>query len=129
MPDTLRVLYVDDEADIRAIVEFALEDEDDFEIAVCASGPEALARVADYRPDLILLDVMMPGMDGPGTLRALRQQAGFEKTPVAFMTAKVQPREVAALKAMGATGVIAKPFDPMTLADQIRTLYREDGHG
>ena len=129
MPDTLRVLYVDDEADIRTIVEFALEDEEDFEIAVCTSGQEALARIADYQPDLILLDVMMPGMDGPGTLRALRQQAGFERTPVAFVTAKVQPQEVAALKALGAMGVIAKPFDPMVLADQIRTLWREEGHG
>ncbi len=127
MPDTLRLMYVDDEADIRTIVEFALED--DFEIALCASGSEALARVAEFRPDLILLDVMMPGMDGPSTLQALRLLPGFEQTPVAFITAKVQPQEVTALKAAGAVGVIAKPFDPMTLSEQVRSLWAQHGHG
>lgn len=129
MPDTLRLMYVDDEADIRTIVEFALEDEEDFEITLCASGGEALARVAEFRPDLILLDVMMPCMDGPSTLQSLRLLPGFETTPVAFITAKVQPQEVTALKAMGAVGVIAKPFDPMTLAEQVRSLCAQHCHG
>ncbi len=123
MPNPLRVLYVDDEADIRSIVEFALEDEADLELALCGSGLEALERVTDFRPDLILLDVMMPGMDGPTTLRRLRAIPGQKRTPVAFVTAKVQPQEVEHFHALGAVEVIAKPFDPMALADQVRAIW------
>lgn len=124
----LRLLYVDDEADIRDIVEMALEDETDLELRLCPSGAAALATVRSYRPDLLLLDVMMPGMDGPSTLKRLRELPGFENTPAVFVTAKVRPTEVEQFKALGAVGVIAKPFDPMTLADQVRTLWKH-GHG
>jgi len=121
----LRILYVDDEADIRTIVEFALEDEEDFQLELCESGQEALSKVGDFSPDLILLDVMMPAMDGPTTLQHLREIPELAETPVVFVTAKVQPHEVEQFKALGAADVIGKPFDPMSLATQIRdTLER-----
>ncbi|MBA3032279.1 MAG: response regulator [Gammaproteobacteria bacterium] len=129
MTDTLKILYVDDEPDIRTIVQFALEDEVGLELKLCASGQEALDLLAHYRPDLILLDVMMPGLDGPSTLQHLRALPGLAHVPVAFVTAKVQAQEVAGLKALGATAVIAKPFDPMSLPDQVRTLWQASVHG
>lgn len=121
----MKILYVEDEADIRAIAEFALEDEG-FEIVFCESGEQALARASNFQPNVVLLDVMMPGMDGPTTLINLRQVPGLQKTPVIFLTAKVQPDEVKSFISLGALAVIAKPFDPMTLADQIRSII--DAH-
>lgn len=129
MSNTLKILYVDDEADIRTIVQFAFEDEEGFELKVCASGQEALDTVADYRPALVLLDVMMPVMDGPTTLQRLHVQPGLAQLPIAFVTAKVQPQEVAHLKSLGAVDVIAKPFDPMALADHVRSLWQGVRHG
>jgi len=128
MREKLRLLYVDDESDIRDIVEIALEDEMDLELRLCPSGAAALALLPQYRPDLLLLDVMMPGMDGPTTLKRLREMPGCEATPAIFVTAKVQPREVEQFKALGAIGVIAKPFDPMILADQVRAFWKQ-AHG
>lgn len=128
MTATVKIMYVDDEPDIRTIVQFSLEDEEDFEIKICASGQEALDTVGSYQPDLVLLDVMMPGMDGPTTLQRLRQQPGLEQLLIAFVTAKVQPQEVVQLKALGAIEVIAKPFDPMQLADQVRRLWEKHRH-
>jgi two-component system OmpR family response regulator len=121
MSEILTVLYAEDEADIRSVTEFSLEDEG-FELVPCASGQEAMDKAMTLTPDLILLDVMMPGMDGPTTLKKLRQLPHLATTPVIFMTAKVQPAEVAEYKVLGALGVISKPFDPMTLADEIRKL-------
>ena len=115
----MKLLYVEDEADIREIAEFALEDEG-FDIVFCASGEEALEKAVDFQPEVILLDVMMPGMDGPTTLKNLRTIPGLETTPVIFLTAKVQPNEIQNFIALGAIDVIPKPFDPMTLADTIR---------
>lgn len=121
MNETVTVLYAEDEADIREVAEFALEDEG-FELIPCASGQQALDRAATLTPDLFLLDVMMPGMDGPTTLQQLRKLPHLAQTPVIFMTAKVQQAEIAEYLALGALGVISKPFDPMTLADQIHQL-------
>lgn len=122
MSNTQRLLYVDDDADIRMIVEFALEDEPDLEVKICASGAEALAMVEAYQPHIVLLDVMMPNMDGPTTLKQMQIMPALANTTFAFMTAKVQPQEVAQLTKLGAKMVIAKPFDPMTLADTIRSI-------
>jgi len=116
-----RVMYVEDEADIREVAEFALEDEG-FDLLFCAGGQEALDQVLEFSPDLILLDVMMPGMDGPSTLQQLRKLPELATTAIAFLTAKVQPAEVASFLALGALEVIAKPFDPMALPEQIREL-------
>jgi two-component system OmpR family response regulator len=119
MTEPVRVMYVDDEPDIRTIVEFALEDEPGMSLRVCASGAEALETAPGFRPDIVLLDVMMPGMDGPTTLQHLRGMPELSAARFAFVTAKVQPQEVAHFKSLGAAAVIAKPFDPMALADQV----------
>ena len=116
-----RVMYVEDDADIREVAEFALEGEG-FDLLFCAGGQEALDQVLAFSPDLILLDVMMPGMDGPSTLQELRKLPGLATAVVAFLTAKVQPLEVEGFLALGALEVIAKPFDPMALPGQIREL-------
>jgi CheY-like chemotaxis protein len=123
--DLRRILYVEDEPDIQTVAKLALETLGRFEVATCSSGEEALREAPRFRPDLVLLDVMMPGLDGPATLRALRAVPELAPIPAIFMTAKVQPHEVAELKQLGAIYVIAKPFDPMTLADQIRELWRQ----
>ena len=118
-----RILYVDDDADIRAVGTFALEGVGGLTVRACGSGSEALAAAPGFAPQLLLLDVMMPGMDGPATLRALRALEGTAATPAVFMTAKVQPKELAVYLEMGIVEVIAKPFDPMTLAGQVRAIY------
>lgn len=118
-----RILYVEDEPDIQAVAKLALEMVGGFTVKVCASGEEALREATAFAPDMILLDVMMPGMDGPTTLAALRQQPALATVPVAFMTAKVQPQEVARYKSLGARDVIAKPFDAMALAGQVRAIW------
>lgn len=118
-----RILCVEDEPDIQAVARMALELVGGFQVRVCSGGDEAVREAPVFEPDLILLDVMMPGMDGPSTLRALRAQASTAKVPVVFMTAKVQPHEVAHYRSLGALDVIAKPFDPMALAGQVRSIW------
>jgi two-component system OmpR family response regulator len=119
-----RILLVDDEPEIRAIARMSLEMVGRFEVRDFGSAEEALAAVAEVRPDLILLDVMMPGMDGFQALVRLRRIPATAGTPVIFMTAKVQPGEVATYESLGAIGVIAKPFSPMALPDEIRRLWK-----
>jgi CheY-like chemotaxis protein len=127
MASLSRILYVEDEPDIRAVALIALQTIGGFEVLACASGADALEQAAAFAPQLILLDVMMPGMDGPTLLAALRRIPETAKVPAVFMTAKVQPAEVADLRASGAAEVIAKPFDPMTLAEQIRAVWSRNG--
>jgi two-component system, OmpR family, response regulator len=117
------ILYVEDETDIRTIAKMALEAVGGFKVHACASGQEALAAAPTAAADLILLDVMMPGLDGPSTLKALRALPATAATPVIFMTAKVQPTEVSQYKALGALDVIAKPFDPMQISAEIRRIW------
>jgi len=123
MKPLARILMVEDEADIQTVARLALEAVGGFIVCTCSSGREALDLAPSFRPDLVLLDVMMPGLDGPGTLEAMRLGPATAAVPVMFMTAKVQPQEVAHLKALGALGVIAKPFDPMTLSSTIRDIW------
>lgn len=123
MSDLLRVLYAEDEADIRRLTEVILDDEEGFELTACVSGQEAVDKAATMTPDLILLDVMMPGIDGLATLKKLREYPHLANTPVIFMTAKVQANEMSEYQSLGVLGVINKPFDPMRLADDIRNLY------
>ena len=123
MAELKKILYVEDEPDIQMIARVALENVGGFELLVCSSGAEALEKAASFNPDLFLLDVMMPGMDGPTTLQELRKIPSLTKTPVMFMTAKVQPQEVEFLKSLNVTDVIAKPFDPMGLANNIRDSW------
>ncbi len=118
------VLYVDDEPDIREIVQIALGLTRDLAVHTAQSGEEALMLTRALRPDLVLLDVMMPGLDGPGTLSRMREDPDTVAIPVIFMTAKAMPKEVAVLMEMGALGVIAKPFDPMRLGAQVICLWQ-----
>ncbi|SFC44028.1 Response regulator receiver domain-containing protein [Marinospirillum celere] len=120
-----RILLVEDEADIQAVARVALEMVGGFEVQVCSSGQQALQEAEAFSPDLLVLDVMMPGMDGPDTLKALRERSTLAEVPAIFMTAKVQPAEVEYYRSLGALGVIAKPFDPMMLANQVRQLVEE----
>lgn len=122
MNNPQRVLCIEDEIDIQNVAKLALEKLGGFEVKICSSGSQAIKEAEDFTPDIILLDVMMPGMDGPATLKALRSIKALAQTPVAFMTAKVQPSEIQYLKSLGAKEVIAKPFDPMTLPDRVREI-------
>lgn len=118
----MRILYVDDEADIREIVSMSLSLDPDITVETVASGAEALAAVRNCLPDVILLDVMMPEMDGPTTLFRLRERPESRGVPVVFMTARTQGREIQRFKELGALGVIAKPFDPIALASDLKAL-------
>lgn len=125
MPNTTlqKILYAEDEADIRSIAEIALEDIGGFTVKYCSSGQEVIDQAETFKPDLLLLDVMMPGMDGPTTLKKLRQIPAMADVPAIFMTAKIQSKEIAEYKAIGVMNVISKPFDPMTLATIIREYW------
>jgi CheY-like chemotaxis protein len=123
----IRILHVDDEPDIREVVELSLRLDPAFATRSCGSGKEALAAAAEWQPDMILLDVMMPVMDGPATLVQLRENARTANIPVIFMTARAQAREVDRFRSLGAVGVIPKPFDSMTLAASVRS-YVQPAH-
>ena len=118
-----RILYVEDEPDLRTLAKLALETLGGFTVELCASGEEALDRALAFRPDLILLDVVMPGMDGRETLAALRAAAGLSAIPVVFMTAKNREEDIAEFRALGAVGFIPKPFDPVTLSATVRQIW------
>ena len=118
-----RILYVEDDESIRTVAVIMLQLVGRFEVVECASGAEALAQAPTARADLILLDVMMPRMDGPETLARLRAIPETATTPVVFLTARVQAARVAELRALGAADVIAKPFDAMTLPDKLRAIW------
>ena len=119
------ILYVEDEGDIRTVTAMALEAVGGFTVITCSSGTEAVATAPDASADLILLDVLMPGMDGLATLSALRGLSQTADTPVIFMTAKVQASEIQHYMRLGATDVIAKPFDPMMLSAQIGEIWQK----
>lgn len=120
---SLAILHVDDEPDIREVASYSLDLDPDVILTTAESGEVALEFLEEgLRPDVILLDVMMPRLDGPGTLAQLRLLPGLEETPVIFMTARVQASERDRYLDLGAIGVITKPFDPMTLAGQVRDL-------
>jgi len=123
MTETLKILYVDDEDDIREIAVMALEIDPEISVRSCTSGAHALTTVPEWMPDLILLDVMMPGMDGPETLKRLRQVPETSAIPVVFITARTQPEDIERFMSLGAAGVISKPFDPMALAGRARALF------
>ncbi len=119
-----RIMYVDDEPDVRKVAKISLELVGKFELCLCDSGREAIAQVQQFKPDLILLDVMMPEMDGPTTLVALRGIQAVASTPIVFMTAKAQSAEIKRYRDLGAVEVFTKPFQPMQLPNQLRELWR-----
>jgi len=117
-----RILVVEDEPDIQAILKTILEVKGRFQVRTCNNGRSIFATLAYYEPDLILLDVMMPYMDGLTAYRLLREMEQTAHTPIVFVTAKVQPYEVEHYLNMGAAGVIAKPFDPLTLVSDLKKI-------
>jgi CheY-like chemotaxis protein len=116
----IRILLVDDEPDIREVVDVSLGLDPEFKMRACASGADALVMAAQWSPTIILLDVMMPLMDGPTTLARLRKDPRTANIPVLFLTARTQTDEIEQYISLGAQGVLSKPFDPMTLAASVR---------
>jgi CheY-like chemotaxis protein len=117
----IRILLVDDEPDIREVVDVSLGLDREFKMRACASGADALVMATEWSPTLILLDVMMPLMDGPATLANLRKNPRTADIPVVFLTARTQADEIEQYISLGAQGVLSKPFDPMTLAASVRS--------
>ena len=118
-----KILYVEDQQDIQMIAEYALTTIANYTVKTCSSGDEALAEIEAFSPDLLLLDVMMPGLDGPETLQEIRKLSAYKNTPAIYMTAKILPNEIDDLMSQGAIAIISKPFDPVTLGDEIQVLW------
>lgn len=122
----IKLMHVDDEPDIREVAAIALQLDPDIALVSAPSGQDALDMLANgENPDVILLDVMMPKLDGPGVLARLKAEEATRAIPVVFMTARAQSHEIDKLRSLGAVGVIIKPFDPMTLARQVKDLLAE----
>lgn len=118
----IKILHAEDDADIREIAAMALSLSGEFELVQAASGEDAVRQVETFRPDVLLLDMMMPGMTGCEALDKIREKALFKDIPAIFMTARAQNSEIECLHACGASAVISKPFDPLTLGDQIMEI-------
>lgn len=118
-----RILLADDEPDIREISRIALETVGEFEVEVCDSGGELLRRLPEFKPDLVIIDFLMPDMEGLELLRAVRLVPGYEATPVVFLTGVIRGDDLETLGASDAEEVILKPFDPMTLAERINRVW------
>jgi len=120
----MKVLIIDDDADIRSIARLSLSRLGGMEVVEAASGAEGVRKAQDEKPDVILLDMMMPAMDGSETLAALRSQPATATTPVIFLTANALRAEIERMTALGAAGVLIKPFDPCTLSGDVRALIK-----
>jgi CheY-like chemotaxis protein len=120
-------LHVDDEPDIREVVELSLGIDPGFDVQCCDSGAAALSIASTWQPNIILLDVMMPAMDGPTTFAHLHENPRTANIPVVFMTARAQTREVDSFRSLGAAGVIVKPFDPVGLPRSMRGYLQKTG--
>tara|TARA_R110000764_G_scaffold29470_3_gene69024 strand:+ start:15430 stop:15819 length:390 start_codon:yes stop_codon:yes gene_type:complete len=123
MNKLVRIIHIEDDLSIQEVARVALEIVGGFTVKSCDSGAQGLAETPAFDPQLVLLDVMMPGMDGPQTLIELQKLPCMANVPVVFMTAKAQTQEVSAYHQLGAAGVIIKPFDPMTLSEQITEIW------
>jgi CheY-like chemotaxis protein len=127
MRELRRIMCVEDDADIRTVLQFSLQDVGGYAVHMCASGEAALRDIKAFEPDMLVLDVMMPGLSGPQTLQQLRHQGLLGRAVVVFLTAKAMPSDLEELTSHGSTGIIVKPFDPMTLPDALQ-LYWQHGH-
>jgi len=125
--DFQSVLYVDDDADICSVVQATLRLVPGLQVQTADSGKRAIDLAHEFRPDLVLMDVMMPGLDGPSTLKRMRETILLADIPVVFMTAKVLPAEISQFLQLGAIGVIVKPFDPLNLYSELLALWDKDG--
>lgn len=119
----LKILYAEDEADVQTIVEISVWSTSKHEIKTCSNGKLLLECVEEYNPDLILLDIMMPEMDGPTTFKNLQSNPKTKDIPVVFMTAKAQSHEIEMFKQTGVVGIITKPFEPLTLCKDIEKIW------
>jgi len=122
------ILCVDDDDDILEVTRLCLESIGGFRVTSRSSGADIVSVIEREQPDLVLLDVMMPGVDGPATLKLLQQATPPSRVPVVFMTARVQPTEVSEYLGLGAVGVVPKPFDPMQLSEQVASIWRTWQH-
>ncbi|MDP9127183.1 MAG: response regulator [Pseudomonadota bacterium] len=129
MPALQKIMLVENEADIREVACLCLKDMGDFEVTLCESGEEALAQFPLAKPQLVLLDVMMPGMNGLVTFERLRALPGGAQVPVVFMTARAHPLQMDEYLKKGAAGVIAKPFDPTTIIRELSAIWERAGAG
>jgi CheY-like chemotaxis protein len=127
MSKAARVMCVEDDPDIRTILQFSLEIVGGYQVAMCPDGFAALETAKEFAPDLVLMDVMMPGLTGPQTLGRLRELPSMAGVPCVFITAKAMAHEVEALLRQGASGVVVKPFDPVTLPQQVRVYLDQGG--
>jgi two-component system, OmpR family, response regulator len=125
--DFQSILYVDDDPDICSVVQATLRLVPGLNVYTAHSGERAIDLACALRPDLVLMDVMMPGLDGPSTFRRMRESPLLAVIPIAFMTAKVLPEEIAQLLRLGAMGVIVKPFDPLKLYGELFSLWNNGG--
>lgn len=129
MKTSIKIVYAEDDPDIQMIATMALEDIGGHSLHLCNNGVEAVAMLERIQPDLILLDVMMPEMDGPTAFIELKKRHGDSLPPTVFITAKASHQETSRLMELGATDVITKPFDPMSLADDVIASLRRAEHG
>ncbi|NBX04177.1 MAG: response regulator [Alphaproteobacteria bacterium] len=123
-PQLKNILYIDDDRDILSVARLALEKIGGFHVDTCSNSSKGIAVAEATQPDLIMLDVMMPGVDGPSLLRSLKTNVQLCGTPVVFMTARVQSAEMDKYAACGSAGVIPKPFNPMTLPKELNALWQ-----
>jgi CheY-like chemotaxis protein len=121
-PTVPRILIIDDEADIREVTALSLETIAGWQVILAPSGAQGIRRASLEQPDAILLDVMMPDIDGPTTYQILKQNGNTAHIPVLLLTAKVQGQDRRKLEDLGAAAILSKPFDPLTLADQISEI-------
>ncbi|XPF92603.1 response regulator [Colwellia sp. RE-S-Sl-9] len=126
MQELIRILYAEDQVDIQQVATLALETVGGLTLKTCNTGLEAVDAIHPFKPQLLLFDVMMPDMDGPTALARIREIDQYKNIPAIFMTAKVQSKEIQNYLDMGALAVIAKPFDPMTLANQIKEIWQRN---
>ena len=120
-----KILYAEDQRDIQIIAQLALTSISHYQLHMCNDGEQALEAISDFQPDLVMLDVMMPNMDGPTTFSEMKKRDEMKDIPVLFITAGVQPKEIEQLKAMGALDIISKPFDPVTLGQNIENIWNQ----
>ena len=119
-----KICYVEDDDDIQRIARLALERVGKMQVSIIGDPTVAIDGILAFQPDLVLLDWMMPVMDGPTLFKRMRETAGLEDIPVVFITAKASQRELEELRAMGASGVLSKPFSPKDLPEQLRAIWR-----
>lgn len=120
-----RIMYVDDDPDLRIIARISLEKKGGFTVLTVDSGRKAIQFIPGFRPDLVIMDVIMPEMDGRAVLQEIKSQPETQHIPVVFLTSKLEPEDLSEYNRIGASGVLHKPFHPSTLAEQVRTIWQE----